>query len=207
MAEIKDVIVEVEAYNQLTFEKRVFSNAECLYGYRDSYFKNPHNDPHIVTHVTFRLSKQPRFVLQYGNLEKELAGCEELTPLAVRKAVIDIRRRKLPDPAELGNAGSFFKNPIIPREQFERLKQANPDIPAYPAGEDAVKVPAGWLIEQCGLKGKSFGPVGVYEKQALVLVNLGGAEGHEIALAAESVREAVRQRFGIELMPEVQYIG
>ena len=89
--EIKDVIVEVEAYNQLTFEKRVFSNAECLYGYRDSYFKNPHNDPHIVTHVTFRLSKQPRFVLQYGNLEKELAGCEELTPLAVRKAVIDIR--------------------------------------------------------------------------------------------------------------------
>ena len=205
--EIKVVIVEVEAYNQLTFEKRVFSNAECLYGYRDSYFKNPHNDPHIVTHVTFRLSKQPRFVLQYGNLEKELAGCEELTPLAVRKAVIDIRRRKLPDPAELGNAGSFFKNPIIPREQFERLKQANPDIPAYPAGEDAVKVPAGWLIEQCGLKGKSFGPVGVYEKQALVLVNLGGAEGHEIALAAESVREAVRQRFGIELMPEVQYIG
>ncbi len=205
--EIKDVIETVEAYNQLTFEKHTFSNAECLYGYRDSYFKNPHNDPHIVTHVTLRLSKQPRFALRYGELEKELAGCNTLTPQAVRDAVIAIRRRKLPDPAELGNAGSFFKNPVIPRAEYEQLKQPHPGMPAYPAGADAVKISAGWLIEQCGFKGQSHGAVGVYEKQALVLVNLGGAEGYEIALVAESIRTAVRERFGIELMPEVQYVG
>lgn len=205
--EIKDVIETVEAYNQLSFEKRIFTRDECAYGYRASYFKNEHNDPYIVTYITLRLDKHPRFKLDYGNLKEELADVPEITLQAVRDAVIEIRRRKLPDPEVVGNAGSFFMNPVIPAVQFEKLKVRYPDMPFYPAGEEKVKVPAGWLIEQCGFKGKSHGPVGVYEKQALVLVNLGGAQGHEIALVAESIRTAVNERFGIEIMPEVKYIG
>ena len=113
----------------------------------------------------------------------------------------------MPDPDQLGNAGSFFKNPLISLKQFEELKQRYPDMPSYPASEQQVKVPAGWLIEACGFKGKQHGPVGVYEKQALVLVNLGEATGHEIALVAESIRAAVNDRFGIDLMPEVKYVS
>lgn len=205
--EIKDVIDQVDTYNQLTFEKRVFSNEECLYGYRSSYFKNEHNDPHIVTYITLRLDKKPCYSLHYGNLKEKLAGYGEPTLKNIREAVISIRREKLPDPEELGNAGSFFMNPVISEAQFEKLKAQHPEIPSYPATEGKVKVPAGWLIEQCGFKGKSHGPVGVYEKQALVLVNLGGARGHEIALVAESIRTAVKDRFGIEIMPEVKYVG
>ena len=205
--EIKDVIEKVETYNQLSFEKRVFTNEECLYGYRDSYFKNEHNDPHIVTYIQIRLKKKPEFSINYGNLKSELAQYSELTLHAVRDAVISIRRQKLPDPEELGNAGSFFMNPVIPIAQFEELKKKYPEIPSYPAGEELIKVPAGWLIEQCGFKGKSHGQVGVYEKQALVLVNLGEAKGHEIALVAESIRTAVKEQFGIEIVPEVKYVG
>ena len=126
---------------------------------------------------------------------------------AIRETVIAIRREKLPDPDELGNAGSFFMNPIISREHFTQIQTQYPTIPSYPAEEGKVKVPAGWLIEQCGFKGKRHGEVGVYEKQALVLVNFGGATGDEIALVAESIRAAVQERFGIELMPEVKYIA
>lgn len=205
--EIKDVIETVETYNQLSFEKRLFTNEECLYGYRDSYFKNEHNDPYIVTYIYIRLDKKPKFSLDYGNLREQLSECPEVTLQAVRDAVIAIRRQKLPDPDVLGNAGSFFMNPVIPVEHFERLKAQYPGIPAYPAEEGRVKVPAGWLIEQCGFKGKMHGSVGVYEKQALILVNLGEAQGHEIALVAESIRSAVNDRFGIELMPEVKYVG
>ena len=136
-----------------------------------------------------------------------MASCSELTLQAVRDAVISIRRQKLPDPEELGNAGSFFMNPVIPVAQFEQLKKQYPTIPSYPAGEGLIKVPAGGLIEQCGFKGKSHGQVGVYEKQALVLVNLGDARGHEIALVAESIRTAVKDTFGIEIIPEVKYVG
>lgn len=205
--EIKDVVDNVETYNQLTFEKRVFTNEECLYDYRNSYFKNEHNDPHIVTYITLRLDKKPCFSVNYGNLKNKLAEYGEVTLSNIREAVISIRREKLPDPEELGNAGSFFMNPVIPAAQFEKLKAQYPDIPSYPASEGMVKVPAGWLIEQCGFKGKSHGQVGVYEKQALVLVNLGEARGHEIALVAESIRTAVKDRFGIEIMPEVKYVG
>lgn len=205
--EIKDVIEKVETYNQLTFERRVFNRDECQYGYRSSYFKNEHNDPHIVTYIQIRLSKHPQsFSLDYGNLKEELAG-RALTLEHVREAVIAIRKKKLPDPADYGNAGSFFMNPVIPVAQFERLKQIYPDMPFYPAVEGKIKVPAGWLIDRCGFRGKQHGEVGVYEKQALVLVNLGGATGHEIALVAESIRMAVKQRFDIELMPEVKYVG
>lgn len=206
-AEIRNVIEKVETYNQLTFERRVFNRDECQYGYRSSYFKNEHNDPHIVTYIQIRLSKHPQsFSMDYGNLKEELAG-RALTLEHVREAVIAIRKRKLPDPADYGNAGSFFMNPVIPVAQFERLKQIYPDMPFYPAVEGKIKVPAGWLIDRCGFRGKQHGEVGVYEKQALVLVNLGGATGHEIALVAESIRMAVKQRFDIELMPEVKYVG
>lgn len=205
-AEIKDVIESVETYNQLTFEKRIFTNKECEYGYRYSYFKNEHNDPHIVTYVLLRLNKQPVFSINYGNLKEALSAYPEVSPKTVRDAVITIRKEKLPDPDKLGNAGSFFMNPIIPSAQYNNLKEQYPTMPSYPAGEGMVKVPAGWLIEQCGFKGKSHGEVGVYEKQALVLVNLGNAKGFEIALAAESIRTAVKDSFGIEIMPEVRYV-
>lgn len=205
--EVKDVIEAVEAYNQLSFEKRIFTNEECLYGYRYSFFKNEHTDPYIVTYIQIRLSKHSHaFHLDYGNLKEEL-GDKTVTPLAVREAVIAIRRKKLPDPEELGNAGSFFMNPIIPISHFEKLKEQYPAMPSYPATEGNVKVPAGWLIEQCGFKGQRHGAVGIYDKQALVLVNWGDATGHEIALVAESIRAAVQDRFGIELMPEVKYVG
>ena len=205
--EIKDVIEKVEAYNQLSFEKRMFTNEECLYTYRNSFFKNEHNDPYIVTYINVRLRKEPRFSVNYGNLKEELAKYPKITLQAVRDAVLSIRHQKLPDPAELGNAGSFFMNPIISLVRYEKLKEQYPEMPFYSAGEGKVKIPAGWLIEQCGFKGKSHGAVGVYEKQALVLVNLGEAKGHEIALVAESIRTAVHDRFGIEIMPEVKYVG
>ena len=205
--EVKDVIETVETYNQLSFGKRVFTNAECAYGYRTSYFKDEQNDPHIVTYVTIRLCKQPQLSVHYSGLKEELAKYPEVTLPIVRDVIIAIRRSKLPDPEKLGNAGSFFMNPVIPAAQFEKLKVRYTQIPSYAAGEGLVKVPAGWLIEQCGFKGQSHGAVGVYEKQALVLVNLGDAQGHEIALVAESIRAAVLERFGIEIIPEVKYVS
>ncbi len=206
--EIKDVVETVETYNQLTFEKRVFTRAECEYTYRRSYFKNEHNDPHIVTYVNLRLHKQPSvFRLDYGNLQGELGEGAVVTLATVRDAVIAIRRRKLPDPAELGNAGSFFMNPVVDAAQAEKLQMQYPDMPHYPASDGQTKLSAGWLIEQCGFKGQRHGDVGVYEKQALVLVNHGGATGHEIALVAESIRMAVGDRFGVDLIPEVKYIS
>lgn len=205
--EIKDVIYNVETYNRLTFEPRVFTNEECRYGYRNSYFKNEHNDPCFVTYITLRLNKKPQFSVSYKGLSEELAHYPELTLPIVREAVIAVRKRKLPDPEEIGNAGSFFMNPVIAAEHFNKLKEQYPLIPSYPAVDGKVKVPAGWLIEQCGFKGKAHGQVGVYEKQALVLVNLGDAQGYEIAMVAESIRTAVADRFGIEIIPEVKYVG
>lgn len=206
-AEIKDVIEAVEAYNQLTFEKRSFTAEECEYTYRQSFFKNEHHDPYIITHIVLRLQKQPFFELSYGNLREKLATHELLTPQFVRDAIIDIRKEKLPDPEEIGNAGSFFMNPIVSEMQYEKLKRDNPSIPAYPAKDGQIKLSAGWLIDQCGLKGKRFDTVGIYEKQALVIVNLGGATGHEIALLAEYIRNEVERRFGVLLTPEVRYVG
>ena len=202
--ELKDVLESVEAYNQLTFEKKRFPVEECGYGYRESRFKDPHQDPQIITQVNLRLSKRPAFTLDYGQLGERVGA--EPTLRAVRDAVIAIRREKLPDPAVLGNAGSFFKNPMVDAGDALRLREHYPEMPVYPAADGKVKIPAAWLIEQCGFKGKRHGEVGVYDKQALVLVNYGGATGDEIALVAESIRTAVNERFGIELMPEVKYI-
>ncbi len=204
--ELKDVLESVDAYNQLTFEKKTITNEECLYGYRDSLFKDEQKDPQIITAITLRLQKHPVCTVCYKGLEEELEG-KEITPSQVRQAVLTVRSRKLPDPAKLGNAGSFFKNPILPAEKYQRLKERYPEIPSYPLPDGRVKVPAGWLIEQCGFKGKKHGEVGVYDRQALVLVNLGNARGYEIAMVAESIRLAVEERFGILLMPEVKYVG
>ena len=161
---------------------------------------------YIITYITLRLSKNPGFSVNYGNLKEELTKYPEVTLETIREAVITIRRQKLPDPEVLGKR-CFFANPIITAEHFEKLKAIPEILGSYPASEGKTHVPAGWLIEQCGFKGKNHGSVGVYEKQALVLVNLGDARGDEIALVAESIRTAVKDRFGIELMPEVKYVG
>lgn len=205
-AEIKDIIVSVEAWNQLTFEKIIFNAAECRYGYRHSRFKDANQDPHIITYITLCLSKHPTYKLDYGIL-KDMLGNEPLSPQRVRDTIIAIRKEKLPDPEQLGNAGSFFMNPIVSKEHFDRIRSAYPSAPFFPIDGGKVKIPAGWLIEQCGFKGKRHGEVGVYEKQALVLVNYGNATGDEIALVAESIRTAVNERFGVELIPEVKYIA
>lgn len=204
--EIKDVIESVEAYNQFSFEKRIFTKEECQYGYRYSFFKNEHNEPHIVTHILIRLNKKPVYALQYGELKETLAGYPAITLSHIREAVIAIRKEKLPDPGIIGNAGSFFTNPFITEQHFNKLKAQYPDMPYYPASNNQIKIPAAWLIEQCGFKGKNHGQVGVYGKHALALTNLGNANGHEIALVAESIRSAIKERFDVELTPEVKYI-
>ncbi|MDR0743404.1 MAG: UDP-N-acetylmuramate dehydrogenase [Tannerella sp.] len=203
--EIKDVVETVETYNQLTFEKRIFTNEACRYSYRYSFFKENDHDPYIVTHVNIRLQKNPEYKLDYGNLKDALKDTA-LSLQAVRDAVTGIRRCKLPECGKLGNAGSFFMNPVISGGQFGELKEEYPKIPSYPLSDGRVKVPAGWLIEQCGLKGKKQGNVGIYDKQALIIVNYGEATGDEIATFAESIRQAVYGKFGISLVPEVRYV-
>ena len=205
--EMKDVVETVEAYNRLTFEKHIFTNEACRYRYRHSFFKEDDHAPYIVTGVNLRLRKNPEYRLDYGNLRGALEDSGENVSLqAVREAVIRIRRDRLPDPAELGNAGSFFVNPVISGAQFRALKAEFPEMPSYPLPDGRVKAPAGWLVEQCGFKGRRQGQVGVYEKQALVIVNHGGTTGREIATFAETVSRAVNDRFGITLVPEVRYV-
>jgi UDP-N-acetylmuramate dehydrogenase len=206
--EIGESIETVEAFNRRTREKQVFTNTACRYGYRDSFFKDERHDPYVITYVTLRLSKRPAFRLAYGNLKERLASFGvSPTVAAVREAVMRIRREKLPDPDVLGNAGSFFVNPVVSPEQFEALKRAFPALPSYPSLDGQVKLSAGWLIEQCGLKGWRRGAVGVYDRQALVIVNHGGATGNDIARFAEEVRATVHRRFGVTLKPEVKYIA
>ena len=205
--EVKDLIVDVETIEVATGQKRRFTNAECRYAYRSSIFKHELKGQYIVTYVTYRLGKRPVFHLDYGNIRAELErrGCG-VTLESVREVVIAIRESKLPDPKVLGNAGSFFMNPIVPRARFESLLAEYPDMPHYPVDEDRVKIPAGWMIDRCGWKGKAIGRAAVHDKQALVLVNLGGATGEEVMhLAAEVVR-SVRETFGIDIHPEVNYI-
>jgi UDP-N-acetylmuramate dehydrogenase len=206
--EIKDVIESVEAYHTNTREKSVFTKEACRYAYRHSRFKEDADSPYIVTHVCIRLSKVRRFSLGYSGLQEQLlARYAETTLPNLRETILAVRREKLPDPEQFGNAGSFFTNPIITAEHFEALKAQYPDVPSFPADNGKRKIPAGWLIEQCGLKGKSQGEVAVYEKQALVLINLGNATGHDVALFAENIRAIVAARFHITLTPEVKYIG
>lgn len=206
--EIKDTFDRLEAVDISTGIKRIFTNADCHFGYRDSVFKNEVKGQYIISNVQFRLDKNPVFHVSYGDIQKTLEqmGVKELTIKAISEAVIKIRRSKLPDPAEIGNAGSFFKNPEIPASRYEILKSEYPEIPGYIINEETVKVPAGWLIEQCGWKGKRFGNIGVHTRQALVLVNYGGGKGLEIKQLAEKIQTSVAERFGIHLHTEVNFV-
>ena len=204
--EVKDIITAVETVN-IQGEKRVYSVEECEYAYRDSLFKRPENKSVFVTHVCFRLSKEAHYTLDYGTIRQELDKYPELTLPVVRKVIIDIRESKLPDPKVLGNAGSFFMNPIVPKEKLADLQREYPRIPYYELADGRVKIPAGWMIDQCGWKGKSLGPAAVHDKQALVLVNKGGAKGSDIIALSDAVRASVREKFGIDIHPEVNFVG
>ena len=203
--EVKDVIVRVEAM-ALDGTMRTFTNEECHYGYRDSIFKRELRGEYIITHVVYRLEKTPTYRLDYGDLRARVEASGEPTLQAVRDAVTAIRDSKLPDPKVLGNAGSFFTNPVVPRSQYEALKEQYPNIPSYPIDEEHVKVPAGWLIDSAGWKGRALGRAAVHDRQALVLVNLGGATGQEVMTLAERICEDIYNRFGIRITPEVNFI-
>lgn len=206
--EIKNVIEEVEAVEISTGNIKTFSNAACRFGYRESIFKQEAKDKFIITGVTLKLTtKDHHFNCSYGAVHDTMTALGHDVPSvrAVSDSVIHIRRSKLPDPAVIGNAGSFFKNPTVHADTFEALKKTYPAIPSYPAG-DMVKVPAAWLIEQCGWKGKRFNNIGVHQLQALVLVNYGGGEGEKIWELAMNIQTSVRDKFNITLHPEVNVI-
>ncbi|MGC4129344.1 MAG: UDP-N-acetylmuramate dehydrogenase [Bergeyella sp.] len=206
--EIKDVFESCKVMNLGTFEIETFGLEACQFGYRDSFFKQ-NKGKYVILEVTFRLtSKNHRINVEYGAIQSELEkmGVENPTIQDVSKAVIHIRQSKLPDPKETGNAGSFFKNPTIPLSQYENLKQKFPDIPGYPNG-DFVKVPAGWLIEQCGWKGKQIGNAATHHLQALVIINkTGKASGKEIFDFSAMIINSVKEKYGIELEREVNII-
>lgn len=204
--EAKDVIETVQTICLADGTIRDFSAGQCRYGYRQSIFKNELKGKYAVTYVIFSLSRKPQPRLGYGALEQEVNALGGPTLRNIRQAVISIRESKLPDPKVLGNAGSFFMNPVITAPEFDKIKSSYPDVPSYPAADGMVKVPAGWLIEQCGWKGRSLGPAAVYDKQALVLVNKGGATGDDIKKLADTIISDVKSRFGITLSTEVNYI-
>ena len=203
--EVKDLITAVETVNVQGYG-RVYSVEECEYAYRSSIFKRPENKSVFVTYVRFRLSKEERYTLDYGTIRQELAKYPAPTLPIVRKVIIEIRESKLPDPKVTGNAGSFFMNPIVAKEKLEALQRDYPRIPYYELPDGRVKIPAGWMIDQCGWKGKSLGPAAVHDKQALVLVNRGGAKGSDIVALSDAVRASVRDKFGIDIHPEVNVI-
>lgn len=206
--EIKDTFDRLEAVHVATGKKHIFNNADCRFGYRNSIFKNEAKGQYIISSVQFKLAKKPTFHVSYGDIQNTLEqmGVKELSIKSVSEAVIKIRRSKLPDPAEIGNAGSFFKNPEIPSSQYETLKTQYPTIPGYVINETTVKVPAGWLIEQNGWKGKRIGSIGVHTRQALVLVNYGGGKGAEIQQLARKIQDSVEEQFGIRLYTEVNFV-
>lgn len=202
--ELKDVFQELEAYH---IEGRYFvkfRTDECNFGYRESVFKNKFKNQFVITRVTFRLNKQPKFNTSYGAIEKELErmGVKDFSIKAISDAVINIRQSKLPDPKQIGNAGSFFKNPVISAAQFENLKAKYPNVVSYPSG-DHVKLAAGWLIEQCGWKGYREGDAGVHKDQALVLVNYGNAKGEQLYALSQKILDSVYEKFGVQLEREV----
>ena len=206
--EIKEVFEKLQALEIATGEIKTFDKATCKFGYRESIFKHEAKGKYIILNVTFKLSKKPTFHVEYGAIKDTLTemGITEMSIKAISDAVIHIRQSKLPNPAEIGNAGSFFKNPEIPNMQFEALKAQFPTIPSYPVSETTTKVPAGWLIEQAGWKGQRFGNVGVHAKQALVLVNYGGGKGEEIKDLSQKIQASVKEKFGIQLSAEVNFI-
>lgn len=206
--ELKDVFFELSALNLSTSEIEVFKYEDCEFGYRDSVFKRHLKGKYIIVDVTLRLSKEPIFKTSYGDIQSTLEahGVKELSIKAVSDAVVEIRQSKLPDPAVIGNGGSFFKNPEIPTEQYEEVKKKFPEMPGYKITDTITKVPAGWLIDQAGWKGRTFDSIGVHKKQALVLVNYGGGNGNAIYDLALQIKKSVKEKYGIEIIPEVNVI-
>lgn len=207
-AEVCQIVDKIEAVEIATGDVRIFDVKECGYGYRQSRFKKEWKDRYLMTHVTYRLAKQHSLRLEYGNIKAELErkGISEPTLAQLRQVIIDIRNEKLPDPKVEGNAGSFFMNPVVSKEKYEELAALYPNMPHYTIDAEHEKIPAGWMIDQCGWKGKSLGRAGVHSKQALVLVNRGGATGEEIVQLCETIRKDVCDRFGIDIHPEVNVI-
>lgn len=201
-AEAKDIVESVETLDLATLKEVSIAGCHCGFGYRDSIFKGVLKGRAVITAVTFRLSRTPRPNLGYDALAREVEDAGGATLENIRTAVRRIRGEKLPDPAVTGNAGSFFKNPVVDSELAERIKRKYPDMPSYPVPE-GVKIPAGWLIEKTGWKGASLGRAGVYGKQALILVNLGGATGNEVTALARRITDDVETRFGIRIATEV----
>lgn len=208
-AEVKDFISSIEAVEIGTGKQCLFSREECQYGYRDSRFKHEWKNRYLITHVTYQLSNDSSLQrLDYGNIRSELEhrGINQPTPLELRHVVIDIRNSKLPDPKVMGNAGSFFMNPVVERSKYEELLRMYPQMPHYYIDENHEKIPAGWMIDQCGWKGRSLGPAGVHDRQALVLVNRGGATGADIVALCQRIQHDVHEKFGIEIHPEVNIV-
>ena len=206
--EIKDVFESLEAITILDGSLQIFNKENCNFGYRESVFKNIFKNQFIIISVTFRLNKTPKFNTSYGAITEVLNknGIKELSIKAISDAVIEIRSSKLPDPKVLGNSGSFFKNPEVSLQKVEELKLIYPNIPNYPINESSVKLAAGWLIEQCGWKGKIVGNTGSHKDQALVLVNYGDASGIEIWQLAQDIKLSVWNKFNVEIVAEVNVI-
>ncbi len=209
--EAKDCIQRVETVELATGKERTFDVAECAFAYRKSLFKQAEWRGRLaVTYVVFKLSKYFTPNIEYGGVRKELerkgVDMTSLTAKDVREVIIEIRESKLPDPKVQGNAGSFFMNPVVERGVYVQLAEKYPQIPHYDVDDQHVKIPAGWLIEQCGWKGKSLGAAGVHDKQALVLVNRGGAVGSDVAALSDAVRTDVKANFGVDIHPEVNFI-
>lgn len=206
--EAKDIIECVRAVDIATGELHELANRDCQYGYRQSRFKQEWQGRYLITEVVFRLSREFRPHLDYGNIRAELQrqGIGNPDAQQLRNVIIGIRQSKLPDWKVTGNAGSFFMNPVVDREKYEALAAQYPGMPHYYIDEQHEKIPAGWMIEQCGWKGRSMGRAGVYAKQALILVNLGGATGAEIVKLCDTIRQDVQQKFGIDIHPEVNIV-
>ena len=207
--EIKDTFVSCDAVHISTQKNKTFTKEECNFGYRESIFKHEAKDQYVITSVIFKLTKRNHKInTSYGDITKELEKNNVVTPTLqdVSNAVIAIRQSKLPDPKELGNSGSFFKNPIISKSAFEKAHASHPEMPHYVISDTEVKVPAGWLIEQAGFKGKRFGDAGIHKNQALVLVNYGNATGQEILAVSKDIQATVLQKFGIAIEAEVNVI-
>lgn len=205
--EAQNVIEEVETIDIATGAERTFAKSECQYAYRKSIFKNELKGQYVVTGVVFRLQKTFVPLVKYGALQQlfEDVDTAPITARQMRDAIIQIRKKKLPNPEDVGNAGSFFMNPVVDAMKFETIREKYPQVPFYNVGEN-YKIPAGWLIEQTGWKGRNLGAAGVYEKQALILVNRGGAKGRDIICLKDAICRDVQKQFGIELHPEVQFV-
>ena len=206
--EIKDIFEELQALNLESLEIETFKLDDCHFGYRESIFKHQFKGKYVITSVTFQLNKVPVYKVAYGDIQKTLEdmNVKSLSIKAVYDAVISIRKSKLPDPAKIGNSGSFFKNPEIPKGKYDDLKKKFENMPSYPINEKTVKVPAGWLIEQAGWKGFRDEQIGVHTRQALVLVNYGGGKGEQIKALSAKIQASVLEKFGISLSTEVNFI-